>query len=361
MGKSVLTILLGFIVIFSTVSNNINQASLETEINLYESYDKLNAKNIAEGGAHFILTRLINNTLWRGTRSNVSLADGVFTASAVTDTSLGPGGIYVSSYSNFSGVEDSVFVLLTIMSSFPINVRAGVTSNTTVEISGTIEIDGRNHDSDGNVIPSSGTFGISTTSAFNQQGNGRVGGTADSIDYVPTDPADPAVVETGATWPDGFPDTPDKVMGGTDAGFPEGTLKMIAQSGYNGSQYVTDPALLNYPLSGVTYVEMGWAQTWLSIDFGQSSGILVVHNSSTNSVIKNLNAGTFKGIIIADDVDKVHCDIIGAIVVLTSSPPAGNVIGNGSGSIKYSSEVLTDNSSGLPGVKGNLQYIGWIY
>ena len=74
MGKSVLTILLGFIVIFSTVSNNINQASLETELNLYDSYDKLTAKNIAEGGANYILNKLKNNTLWRGTKSNMQLA-----------------------------------------------------------------------------------------------------------------------------------------------------------------------------------------------------------------------------------------------------------------------------------------------
>jgi hypothetical protein len=56
--------------------------------------------------------------------------------------------------------------------------------------------------------------------------------------------------------------------------------------------------------------------------------------------MQNLNSGTFRGLIIADDMVHVHADIIGAIVVLTSNPANGNCIGNGNGNILYSSEAI---------------------
>ena len=67
--------------------------------------------------------------------------------------------------------------------------------------------------------------------------------------------------------------------------------------------------------------------------------MLVVHNSWTNAAIKNMNSGTFKGLIIADDIDKIHMNIIGAVVSLTTSP-SGNCIGNGTGSVLYSIAAL---------------------
>jgi len=361
MGKSVLVVLLGFLVIFYTVEYSITKTGLEAEITLYDSYGRVMAKDIAESGANAVLSILTYNAHWRGEKTNISFGGGTFTAGAVTETILGFYGIRVYSYSNFNGIADSVFVLLTFASLSPVEMPAGVTSNTDVELSGTITIDGRNHDENGNVIPSSGTLAISTTANLNQLGNAKAGGTYDGTDYIPKKNYDPSIIETGVIWPDGFPDTPDKVMGGEDAGYPEGTLKSVAQRGLYGSQYVTNPDNLTFPLRGVTYVEMGWGQTWQDIDFGNSSGILVVHNSWTNSIIKNLNYGTFKGLIIADDIDKIHTEILGAVVVLTEFPPSGNVIGNGSGSIKYSTALLAQATTGLAGVRSSLIINAWIY
>lgn len=362
MGKSVLVILMGFLIIFNITASNINKTGKESEIVLYNNYGKMMAKDIAQSGTNVILSKLVYYPFWRGVKSNISFAAGTFTAGAVNDAALGIYGIRVYSYSNFNGNLDTVFVRLTYESFRPVEVRAGVTANTEVEINGTITIDGRDHDEFGNLIPSSGTLGISTTSEFDQSGSAKVGGTNDSlgVDYVPSKPANSSIIETEAVWPNGFPNTPDKVMGGDSAGYPEGTLKSIAQSGFNGSQYVTDPSSLTFPLSGVTYVEMGWGQTWQAIDFGSSGGILVIHNSSTNSIIKDLNSGTFKGLLIADDIDKVHCDILGAVVVLTSSPPSGNVIGNSNGSIEYCSSLIADVTTGMPGVRCSLNIAQWI-
>jgi len=361
MGKSVLIILLGYLVIFNILANNTNKTSLDAESELYDWYRKKAAKNMAESGVNFVISKIYNNATWRDTKSGISFGGGTITMGAVDDATYATNGIKAFAYSTFDNIQDSAIVHLTFQSSFPVGVRAGVTSNTIVQTSGNLTIDGRDHDLDGNVIPNSGTLGISTTATYTQRGNSHIGGTYEGSDYAPSKPGDEEIIEESAIWEGDFPDTPDKVMGGEDVGYTEGTLKSIAQSGYNGSQYVTDPNNLSFPLSGVTYVEMGWGQTWQAIDFGNSSGILVIHNSFTNSIIKNLNSGTFTGLIIADDIDKIHCDILGAVVVLTESPPSGNVIGNGNGSIKYCSEVISSVSSGMPGVKQSINIVGWIH
>ena len=134
----------------------------------------------------------------------------------------------------------------------------------------------------------------------------------------------------------------------------------MAQSGANGSQYVTDPSNLTFPLSGVTYVELASGSTWQSIALGASTGVLVVHNSSVNAKIKNLNSGTFTGLIIADDIEKIHTTVIGAVVSLTASP-TGNCVGNGNGEILYSSAVLTQASSVSSGTSGSgFSVVSWL-
>ena len=227
-------------------------------------------------------------------------------------------------------------------------VRGAVSASSNLASLGTLTVDGRNHDEDGVLISpgGSGTFAISTTQTFNQGGSSYVGGTdSGGTDHAPALPADPSVIEENFAGT--VPTTPDEVMGGDDKGWPEGSLKSIAQSGLNGGQYVTDPSNLTFPLSGVTYVELptsGPGQTWQSIDFGSppnhSSGVLVVHNSATNAMIKDLMTGTFKGLLIADDVDKVHSNYNGAVFVLTTAPSGGNCLGNGTGTIVYGLQAL---------------------
>ncbi len=134
------------------------------------------------------------------------------------------------------------------------------------------------------------------------------------------------------------------------AQFAEGTLKTIAQSGRKGSQYVTDPSQLTLPLSGVTYVELPPGEIWGDtevVDFGNGSGILVVHNAATNAAIKNLNYGSFKGVIIADDLVHIHNRILGGIVTLTPAPSEGNCIGNGTGDVFYSSQAVAAAAVGV--------------
>lgn len=214
---------------------------------------------------------------------------------------------------------------------FP-NIRGAINAAGPIETKGTLIVDGRDHQTDQTLVPNDGVFGISTLQAVNQTGSSEIGGTKNGVDRAPSSPGHPTIKETNADWSaqGGFPTTPDAVMQR-----PEGWLKMIAQMGDNGSQYVTDPTNLTFPLSGVTYVELAPGGVWQSIDFGTSSGILVVHSAATDAQVKNINSGTFTGILIADDILKIHATVLGTLVSLTPNPSAGNCIGNGSGTVLF--------------------------
>jgi len=212
-------------------------------------------------------------------------------------------------------------------------VVGGITSNGPIAVNGTLDIDGRDHDLNCNVIPGGGVPGIYTNSTFEQGGNGEVGGFANGVEYPLSNPGDPAIITTNGTEAVATPDAA--------VGFSEGVLKHLAQAGIGGGQYVTDPSNLTLPLQGVTYVELPSGTTWQSSNMlTAGTGVLVVHNSDINAILENTNGGTFTGLIIADDIVHLHNEIIGAIVTLTPNPSSGNVLGNGTGSVCYSSIAL---------------------
>jgi hypothetical protein len=177
-----------------------------------------------------------------------------------------------------------------------------------------------------------------------------------------------AVITQGQTIPGGYPTSPDSAMGGSANGYPEGTLKTLAQSGISGSQYVTDPTVLSYPLRGITYVELPAGTVWAgktgALVYG--SGIVVVHNSAHNAAVKNLTgisgSGTFVGIIIADDIVHLHSEVIGAIIELTAYPSEGSCIGNSNGSLYFSRQAIADAINSFAGSTGNGSLggvVGW--
>jgi Tfp pilus assembly protein PilX len=258
------------------------------------------------------------------------------------------GKIIVRSTGTLSdGSRRTIEVVIQKTSPATASFKAAIMCRGPVEINGNISVDGRDHDINGNLLsPANGVLAFSSRNTFNRSGNGKVAGTSlDGTNYALSKSSSvvSAVTQQFATaW--GNPMTPEEVLGMTTTN----ALKTIAQGGANGSQYVTNPSNLHFPLSGVTYVELGSGQTWQSMDFGSSSGILIVHNSATNAVLKNTNGGTFKGIIIADDYVHIHNTIIGAVITLTANASEGNVIGNGNGSVSYSSLAIASALSSLP-------------
>ena len=79
--------------------------------------------------------------------------------------------------------------------------------------------------------------------------------------------------------------------------------------------------------------------------------ILVVHNAASNAIMKNVH-GSFKGLLLADKIEHVNAgtEILGMIQAWGQF---GNVFGNGTSTIKFSSEVLAN----LPAVAVNQLYV----
>ena len=362
MGKSSLIMVLGFMVVFGSIRYRLYQKSLDATDNYIDDYERVAARNLANSAVNIALYELSSDKSWRAGLIDVSFSDGSFSATvedATDDSTLAENQVRLTTTATIGNMSETVTVIANISEAvFPPGVKGSVTANATVTTTGNMTMDGRDHDEDGDLIPGQGTLGVSTVGALDRGGNSKVGGTDGGVDYAPSKPPDPSVYEEGATL---GPTTPDSVMGGPDNGYSEGTLKAIAQAGTGGSQYVTNPSLLSFPLQGVTYVELPDGDTWNPIHFGASSGILVVHNSAGNAKMKNLNSGTFKGLIIADDLEHVHCTVIGAVVTLTSTP-SGNCIGNGNGSILYSSaaiETHAEAASSGSGGGGSTSVASW--
>jgi len=346
MSRFILIIVLGGYITYSITSMTQNKNVTQATENSVNSYSQTKARNIANSTIQMLMSKVADNESWRQT---TPVTMQVFDGSAeytVSDANFnGENLIKYSVTANVYGTTKQVTAYSGERSLFPGGIRGAITANNPVDTKGNITIDGRNHTVDGTLVNGSGSYSIWGSSTISQNGNSKYGGTYDGSDYAPTKPGDPNIISENQIWPGGFPDSPDKVMGGEDKGFSEGTLLDIANSGVNGSQYVTDPDDLNGPFSGVTYLEMSGSKekdrTWQSMDI-TGSGILIIHNSSTNSIMKNINSGTFKGLIIVDDMVHIHADIIGAVVILTSSPSSGNCVGNGNGNVLYSSQSVKD-------------------
>ena len=58
------------------------------------------------------------------------------------------------------------------------------------------------------------------------------------------------------------------------------------------------------------------------------------------SCVRKINSFNIKDYKNVNDMVHVHSNVIGAVVILTPSPSSGNVIGNGNGSILYSTEAI---------------------
>ncbi len=344
MGKAVLIIVFGSIILYGIVNLNVNSRIGKATQTAVDSYSETQVRNIANSVAEYLLAKVGDNSNYRvNSPQTIDMFGGTSTYTITNSFFEGDSLIKFAVNSAYNGVNKSITVYGKVAEfkevKIPVTVKAAITTNNDVDTKGTIVIDGRDHDLNGNLIPNQGTKGVSTTNSYSRGGNSKVGATSSKVDYSPSKKINSNVVTENESWPGGFPGTPDLVLGGASNGFPEGTLMSIAKTGKNGSQYVTDPNKLNNPLKGVTYVDLPNKSTWQPMSL-EGTGILVVHNKNTNAVMKNLNSGTFKGLLIADDIVHIHTDIIGAIFGLTTNPSEGNCIGNGNGNVLFSSEAL---------------------
>lgn len=347
-GKALILLIVGVISLATVTYLNIFEAGDRLAQSAVTSYNSNQVKNIAEAAVQMAVRRVIVDTAWRtgysnlnlmGGTVNLRLADTVFEAQNVIKVEAFaialPGSLSERRY--YAGC---FYKRNRIVTTHPPGIKGAITTNSNITTLGDLVVDGRNHTPSGILISGLGSQGVWTTGGLEQKGSSTIGGTDGSgNDYTPTKPGSDSVISTSQTYPGGYPGSPDSLMGGPSNGYPEGTLKAIAQAGLGGSQYVTNPGNLTYPLKGVTYVELPYNGSWNSANI-TGSGILIVHNQSKTAGIYNINTGVFTGIVMADDIVRIHNTIIGAVIGISPNPPSGNCIGNGTGSILFSREAI---------------------
>lgn len=303
MGQSSILMVLTVAFVLALTIRNSNKSINESSNSGIDYYFKNVSANICKSATDMLLSLASNDKNFRvsdlinkdmlGGSVNYILNDTLINSSPK---------IKITVVANYRGSKSkNILVASPILEGvIPPGINAALTSNSNVSATGYLIVDGRDHDLSGNVLSNNGNFGVWSTGSLNRDNFAQVGG-YNNENYPPSINPDSNIIKQNQYLPSGFPDSPDKIMGGDTEGFSEGTLLSLAQSGSNGSQYVNDPAELNYPLEGVTYIELAPGTQWDYANI-EGTGILIVHNSSENSLISNLT-GTFKGIVIADDVN----------------------------------------------------------
>ncbi len=368
MSKFILIIVVGGFISYGIISINLNNKITSGTENSVKTFSTRQSRNIANSMAQMILSGINDSTSWRVTTPvDKNMFGGVATYSFVDTVIAGDSLIKISVTGKYNDYQTNVTVFAEKPAAgfVPNVVRGAWTANGPLDNTiSDMYIDGRDYDAFGLIIPGNGVYGVSTSVDFVNTQNAEIGGTNNGVDYPMQYPEDPNVIEENYNWGGQFPTTPDAALG-----IPEGTLKSIAQSGEDGSQYVTDTKDLILPLSGVTYIEIpdgghgGGHHNEEKIDLKKtpSKGILVIHNPEGSTRIKQtkLKDYAFEGLIIGDYMFHFHLDVRGAIILLSPDlETSKNCNGNRDHEIFYSSESIKDATSilGISTAEGSKNY-----
>lgn len=342
MGKAVIIILIGAFVVFGVFAISSLNTSKHAEIEAVNNYKTNYVRNISLSTIDILMSKLADSLNYRAPSEQIMNLMGGLVKYTIKDTLIESDSvIQIKIYAEYEGSSKETIAYVKITGGFvPPTLRGAITANANLNktISDMI-IDGRDHDLNGKVIPNRGIYGVSSGTNFTNLQEAMIGGTVNGVDYPPKFPENPIVVEENYDWGGTFPDSPDKILG-----FPEGTLKSIANSKVKGSQYVTSLSQLKFPLSGVTYIEL--PPTEVKIDLGkfENSGILVVHNSTSSTKVTQLKSSKpFKGLIIGDYMFHLHLDILGGLILLSPNLEMDKECkGNNEHKIYYSSATIKD-------------------
>jgi hypothetical protein len=373
MARFIMLIVLGGMVTFGVSNITLNSTLNGGTNNSVYKFGFNRAHNIAGSITDILLMRLGNDINYR---VNTPVTENLFGGEAtysVGDTFFEDDSlIEIRVEAKYNGIMKTVITYAEIKSEgwVPPFVRGAWTVN--AKLNNTISdmiIDGRNHDLNLNIIPTTGKFGVSTSMDFTNLENTVIGGTNNLIDYPVTFPEVPEVIEENYNWDGGFPESPDEALD-----YPEGTLKAAAQSGEFGSQYLLNPPQddgyilgLNYPLSGITYIEITNGDAYqLRLEQNGNSGIIVVHNSDRTSKLvgikfnKDNSDGLLTGLLITDYSFHHHIDVLGSIVQLSPNlETVETCVGNKDHWVYYSSEAImhaTEIAAEITGLSENLGY-----
>ena len=374
MSKYIMMVILGGIITYGIANINQNSSITQGTQNVVDNFASNRAHDIAGSMSDILMMRLGNDAAYR---VNTLVTENLFGGEAsyiVEDTFLnGDSLVKITVVAEYNGIEKitNTYTADPTEGWVPPVIRGAWTAN--ADLNNTISdmyIDGRDHDLSLNILPTTGRFGVSSSTTFINVENAAIGGTNNEIDYPMTFPENPNVIEENYDWGGSFPESPDEILG-----YPEGTLKAAAQSGEYGSQYLLlpnnkkkiDSDLLTYPLSGVTYIEVqNSADIDLLIEQTGNSGILVVHKDGRNSKIgsvkydKDNSDGVLTGLLITDYSFHHHIDILGGVLQLSPDlETSKNCNGNADHWVYYSSEAVTRATGLAADITGLSQVVGY--
>jgi len=378
MAKYLLILVLGAMVTFGVSNITQNNTVGRGTQNSVDNFSINHARVVASSMGDILIMRLANDVSYRVNTQPTEYLNGGEATYSVEDTFFeGDSLVKITVNAEFNGVEKTItsYVGNPTEGWVPPVIRGAWTAN--ANINNTISdmyIDGRDHDLNLNIIPTTGTYGVSTSTTFTNVENAAIGGTNNKIDYPMTYPEVPEVIEENYDWGENFPETPDEILG-----WPEGTLKTAAQSGEFGSQYLYNPGKvkigkkwfidgLTYPLSGVTYIEMtNSSAVELMLEQTGNSGIIVIHRDGEGdakiSGIKydaGTSDGLFTGLLVTDYSFHHHIDILGAVLMLSPNlETEKNCNGNADHWVKYSSEVIESSTKIAAEITGLMGTVGY--
>lgn len=327
--------LLGFF--FSTRQNN--------KVSSVRKLD-ITSLNIAEGGKEHFYADLINNICipLRDTSIDWFLdkpfKNGTYSVAYTSKTWADT--LWITSKGSENGSTSIIDVIAKINPYLNINnppVRGAITAHSRVEVTGSIVIDGRDHDTlCDSVAP--GVYGVSTCDSLEIKGSAMVGGGGfkprkrQQFDAIREFAAD----EKAAT--SSIFSSPEAFLG-----LPDGALNQYKS---NDPNIPENFRALIYKTCDVGPVHFGDA----------AGGILIVHNDTKTAQL-SVNNGEFRGLIIVDDFTKIagNVTIHGAIVALKDSTVIVDGVGNGT--ICYSSEILHHLSSYCNNFRKSVDEVSW--
>ena len=220
--------------------------------------------------------------------------------------------------------------LVVMVQPFGINptLDGAVTANASVSIqSAAARVDGHNFDCNGNnpsdngsvkavTVPSGGTVTVNKSQNLQCTAGNGVAKCA------------------GTSTP--FPSTIGAFLLGPGAQ----STSVDAINAYLDSIKVTPANAPTSAFQGIVYIDGNYAEPP-----DGSSGILIVHNATSNATLGNFNGGTFKGLIIADQVQiNGTAGIIGGLVTFAAATS-----GEGNPAIDYSTCTIQRSAQFFPG------------
>ncbi len=376
MARFIMIIVLSGIVTYGisniTQNSNVSQGT----VNTVDNFSTNRAHDIASSMTDILLMRIANDVEYRVETDEEPpepLFGGEATYTVENTFFNGDSLIKIKVAAEFSDVTKTIITYAQKPTDgwVPPFIRGAWTANG--DLNNTISdmyIDGRDHDLDLNIIPTTGVHGISSSTNFINKDGAEIGGTNSFIDYPMAFPHSPEVIEENYDWDGSFPETPDEILG-----YPEGTLKAAALSGEFGSQYLLlpnnekkiDGDLLTYPLSGVTYVEVQNANDIeVLIEQTGNSGIFVIHRDNGGSRVKSIkydednSDGLLTGLLITDYSFHHHIDILGAVLMLSTNLETNkDCTGNQDHWVYYSSESVVSATHIAAEITGLSQQVGY--